>query len=80
MIIETSRWSIDVGWASTWVKIVNEWFAATIYCKCVHVFAYSLVKKYQDALSCPGFFDLRRKATLQNMPLIEIRCMRIKEL
>ncbi|KAF9606764.1 hypothetical protein IFM89_028140 [Coptis chinensis] len=25
------RWSIDVGWASTWVKIVNEWFAATIY-------------------------------------------------
>ncbi|KAH0638167.1 hypothetical protein KY289_038082 [Solanum tuberosum] len=26
------KWSIDVGWASTWVKIVNEWFAATIYC------------------------------------------------
>ncbi|GAB4843694.1 hypothetical protein Ancab_013658 [Ancistrocladus abbreviatus] len=25
------RWSIDVGWASTWVKIVNEWFAATVY-------------------------------------------------
>ncbi|KAL8167174.1 hypothetical protein V2J09_008673 [Rumex salicifolius] len=24
-------WSIDVGWASTWVKIINEWFAATIY-------------------------------------------------
>ncbi|KAF8402018.1 hypothetical protein HHK36_012969 [Tetracentron sinense] len=28
----TRKWSIDVGWASTWVKIVNEWFAATIYC------------------------------------------------
>ncbi|KAL7209762.1 hypothetical protein ACSBR1_031344 [Camellia fascicularis] len=27
----TRTWSIDVGWASTWVKIVNEWFAATIY-------------------------------------------------
>ncbi|XP_051133060.1 uncharacterized protein LOC127252786 isoform X2 [Andrographis paniculata] len=27
----TPKWSIDVGWASTWVKIVNEWFAATIY-------------------------------------------------
>ncbi|KAK3029531.1 hypothetical protein RJ639_038490, partial [Escallonia herrerae] len=27
----TRKWSIDVGWASTWVKIVNEWFAATIY-------------------------------------------------
>ncbi|KAH7835431.1 hypothetical protein Vadar_026091 [Vaccinium darrowii] len=26
-------WSIDVGWASTWVKIVNEWFAATVYRK-----------------------------------------------
>ncbi|TXG72498.1 hypothetical protein EZV62_001077 [Acer yangbiense] len=25
------KWSIDVGWASTWVKIVNEWFAATLY-------------------------------------------------
>lgn len=27
----TKTWSIDVGWASTWVKIINEWFAATIY-------------------------------------------------
>ncbi|XP_027165934.1 probable serine incorporator [Coffea eugenioides] len=27
----TKRWCIDVGWASTWVKIINEWFAATIY-------------------------------------------------
>ncbi|CAL1384404.1 unnamed protein product [Linum trigynum] len=26
-----TKWSIDVGWASTWVKILNEWFAATIY-------------------------------------------------
>ncbi|XP_022157955.1 serine incorporator 3 isoform X1 [Momordica charantia] len=26
-----TKWSMDVGWASTWVKIVNEWFAATIY-------------------------------------------------
>ncbi|XP_010469508.1 PREDICTED: probable serine incorporator isoform X3 [Camelina sativa] len=25
------EWSIDVGWTSTWVKIVNEWFAAAIY-------------------------------------------------
>ncbi|VVB07299.1 unnamed protein product [Arabis nemorensis] len=25
------KWSIDVGWTSTWVKIVNEWFAAAIY-------------------------------------------------
>eukprot|EP00246_Nothoceros_aenigmaticus_P011484 TRINITY_DN3136_c0_g1_i1.p1 TRINITY_DN3136_c0_g1~~TRINITY_DN3136_c0_g1_i1.p1 ORF type:complete len:382 (-),score=20.34 TRINITY_DN3136_c0_g1_i1:393-1538(-) len=25
------RWSIDVGWASVWVKIVNEWLAALIY-------------------------------------------------
>ncbi|XP_031113441.1 probable serine incorporator isoform X1 [Ipomoea triloba] len=25
------KWSIDVGWASTWVKIVNEWFAAALY-------------------------------------------------
>nr|GMD65651.1 probable serine incorporator [Ipomoea batatas] len=25
------KWSIDVGWSSTWVKIVNEWFAAALY-------------------------------------------------
>jgi hypothetical protein len=37
MHFRTIRWSIDVGWASTWVKIVNEWFAATIYCKQIHV-------------------------------------------
>eukprot|EP00268_Persea_americana_P058399 TRINITY_DN7057_c1_g1_i3.p1 TRINITY_DN7057_c1_g1~~TRINITY_DN7057_c1_g1_i3.p1 ORF type:complete len:216 (+),score=29.29 TRINITY_DN7057_c1_g1_i3:138-785(+) len=27
----SKKWSIDVGWASMWVKIVNEWFAAAIY-------------------------------------------------
>jgi hypothetical protein len=27
------RWSIDVGWSSTWVKIVNEWLAAGLYSK-----------------------------------------------
>ncbi|MCL7049047.1 hypothetical protein MKW94_009290 [Papaver nudicaule] len=27
----SKRWSIDVGSASTWVKIINETFAATIY-------------------------------------------------
>uniref|UniRef100_A0A7C9EQF5 Serine incorporator n=1 Tax=Opuntia streptacantha TaxID=393608 RepID=A0A7C9EQF5_OPUST len=27
----TRKWSIDVGWASTWVKIINEWLAAAIY-------------------------------------------------
>ncbi|XP_072962486.1 uncharacterized protein [Typha angustifolia] len=27
----TTKWSIDVGWVSTWVKIVNQWFAASIY-------------------------------------------------
>ncbi|XP_068652847.1 uncharacterized protein [Aristolochia californica] len=25
------KWTIDVGWTSTWVKIVNEWLAACIY-------------------------------------------------
>ncbi|KAH9326469.1 hypothetical protein KI387_006647 [Taxus chinensis] len=25
------KWSIDIGWASTWVKIVNEWLAAILY-------------------------------------------------
>uniref|UniRef100_A0ACD6AI99 Uncharacterized protein n=1 Tax=Avena sativa TaxID=4498 RepID=A0ACD6AI99_AVESA len=29
----TKKWSIDVGWASTWVKIMNEWLAAFIYVK-----------------------------------------------
>lgn len=25
------RWTIDVGWTSTWVRIVNEWLAAALY-------------------------------------------------
>ncbi|XP_024393737.1 uncharacterized protein [Physcomitrium patens] len=25
------KWSIDIGWASVWVKIVNQWLAAIIY-------------------------------------------------
>ncbi|XP_002965853.2 probable serine incorporator [Selaginella moellendorffii] len=25
------RWSIDVGWASVWVKVINEWLAAAVY-------------------------------------------------
>ncbi|KAK3142133.1 hypothetical protein QOZ80_4BG0342700 [Eleusine coracana subsp. coracana] len=29
----TRKWSIDIGWASTWVKIINEWFAASLYSK-----------------------------------------------
>ncbi|KAM1046887.1 hypothetical protein ACFX2I_026280 [Malus domestica] len=26
------RFTIDVGWASTWVRIVNEWIAVCVYC------------------------------------------------
>ncbi|XXG63751.1 hypothetical protein AAC387_Pa05g1863 [Persea americana] len=25
------KWTIDVGWASTWVRIANEWLAACVY-------------------------------------------------
>uniref|UniRef100_A0A6V7QRI8 Serine incorporator n=1 Tax=Ananas comosus var. bracteatus TaxID=296719 RepID=A0A6V7QRI8_ANACO len=25
------KWTIDVGWASTWVRIVNEWLASVVY-------------------------------------------------
>ncbi|CAI9100294.1 OLC1v1037263C3 [Oldenlandia corymbosa var. corymbosa] len=25
------KWTIDVGWTSTWVRIVNEWLAAAVY-------------------------------------------------
>lgn len=25
------KWTIDVGWTSTWVRIVNEWIAACVY-------------------------------------------------
>ncbi|XP_038984596.1 probable serine incorporator isoform X2 [Phoenix dactylifera] len=27
------KWTIDVGWASTWVRIVNEWLATLVYGK-----------------------------------------------
>ncbi|XP_057967861.1 uncharacterized protein LOC131157596 isoform X2 [Malania oleifera] len=25
------KWTIDVGWTSTWVRVVNEWLAACVY-------------------------------------------------
>uniref|UniRef100_A0A0E0BY74 Serine incorporator n=1 Tax=Oryza meridionalis TaxID=40149 RepID=A0A0E0BY74_9ORYZ len=25
------KWTIDVGWVSTWVRVVNEWLAAIVY-------------------------------------------------
>ncbi|KAA8523093.1 hypothetical protein F0562_009516 [Nyssa sinensis] len=28
---DMKRWTIDVGWTSTWVRIVNEWLAACVY-------------------------------------------------
>lgn len=27
------RWTIDVGWTSAWVRIVNEWVATCVYSK-----------------------------------------------
>jgi hypothetical protein len=27
------KWTIDVGWTSTWVRIVNEWLAVGVYSK-----------------------------------------------
>lgn len=29
----SAKWSIDVGWASVWVKIVSEWVAFGLYSK-----------------------------------------------
>lgn len=29
----SNRWTIDVGWTSTWVRVGNEWLAALIYGK-----------------------------------------------
>jgi len=37
------RWSIDVGWISTWVKVLNEWFAATIYSERITYFIFPLI-------------------------------------
>nr|BAK01836.1 predicted protein [Hordeum vulgare subsp. vulgare] len=28
---EMEKWTIDVGWASTWVRVGNEWLAAIVY-------------------------------------------------
>lgn len=25
------KWTIDVGWTSTWVRVVNEWLAVCVY-------------------------------------------------
>lgn len=48
---------MDVGWTSTWVKIINEWFAATIYCKynpiqnAINPAKYHIVESYSITIS-----------------------------
>lgn len=39
------KWRIDVGWASTWVKIVNEWLAASLY---IWILISAFIKKRND--------------------------------
>jgi hypothetical protein len=38
MHFRTIRWSIDVGWTSTWVKIVNEWSSPGYIYRCFFFF------------------------------------------
>lgn len=60
-LCKCNRWSIDVGWASTWVKIVNEWFAATIYCKWVNILAtFILGKSLTNGLNCYCSMEINR--------------------
>ncbi|KAK6941547.1 Serine incorporator/TMS membrane protein [Dillenia turbinata] len=35
------KWTIDVGWTSTWVRIVNEWLAVCVYGKLSSMDAHS---------------------------------------
>ncbi|KAK9100864.1 hypothetical protein Scep_024294 [Stephania cephalantha] len=45
------KWTIDVGWTSTWVRIVNEWLAACVY---IWMLVAPLIwKKRQAAESTP---------------------------
>ncbi|KAM7277113.1 hypothetical protein ACFE04_018979 [Oxalis oulophora] len=47
------RWTIDVGWTSTWVRIVNEWLAVCVY---IWMLVAPIILKSKQA----GFFqDIR---------------------
>ncbi|KAF1886857.1 hypothetical protein Lal_00046095, partial [Lupinus albus] len=39
------RWAMDVGWTSTWVKIVNEWLGVSLYCNMVAVSSNHMEKQ-----------------------------------
>lgn len=44
------KWTIDVGWTSTWVRIVNEWLAAVVY---IWMLLAPLIWKSRQAAESP---------------------------
>ncbi|MFS7936314.1 putative serine incorporator/TMS membrane protein [Helianthus anomalus] len=48
------KWTIDVGWTSTWVRIVNEWLAVDVYCKyLIHMkYDFWVVRLRVSGLEC----------------------------
>lgn len=47
------RWTIDVGWTSTWVRIVNEWLAVCVYCKYFNKNQMQNMKLFRGGSCCP---------------------------
>ncbi|PKA53829.1 hypothetical protein AXF42_Ash011308 [Apostasia shenzhenica] len=53
------RWTIDVGWASTWVRVVNEWLAALVYSKNIQIFNFTEWVKSQNLYLARIIIDLK---------------------
>lgn len=47
----TQKWTIDIGWTSTWVRIVNEWLAACIY---IWMLVAPVILKHRQAAASSG--------------------------
>ncbi|KAK0570608.1 hypothetical protein LWI29_003924 [Acer saccharum] len=45
------KWTIDVGWTSTWVRIVNEWLAVCVY---IWMLVAKIILKYRHASGSIG--------------------------
>ncbi|KAK5802275.1 hypothetical protein PVK06_029860 [Gossypium arboreum] len=63
------RWTIDVGWTSTWVRIVNEWLAVCVYLTTVTELGNGKPKFY----STPEVIAFCRKWRLPTNHILKVR-------
>ncbi|KAL3381717.1 hypothetical protein AABB24_001697 [Solanum stoloniferum] len=76
------KFTIDVGWTSTWVRVVNEWLAVCVYSKLLsfHIVNYGIIIKILDNVMLLTFLkftsmDARGSDHMEKQASCNIKCV-----